>query len=222
MYPAAAGRELVRFWRDFMVEAPDEVGSGLAFICAPPVEFVPKRVRGQPVIGVVVCYCGDVDRRRRSSPRSSNSDLPPWAWSSPCRTWPSNSSSIPQPRRGPQLLDGGLLRGPPQRSRPHPFRKATQPVSPMTQIILIAGGGAIARVDDATWRSVTTDSVEHPLPVDVGRSGGHRAEHQLHQGVGGAMKPWNTGRVYLNFLGDEGKDRVEAGFGPEKYRVFGV
>ena len=68
MYPAVAGRELVRFWRDFMLEAPDEVGSGLAFICAPPEEFVPEPVRGQPVIGVVLCYSGD-DRRRPSGAR---------------------------------------------------------------------------------------------------------------------------------------------------------
>jgi FAD/FMN-containing dehydrogenase len=31
------------------------------------------------------------------------------------------------------------------------------------------------------------------------------------------MKPWSTGRVYLNFLGDEGQERVESGFGAEKY-----
>jgi FAD/FMN-containing dehydrogenase len=31
------------------------------------------------------------------------------------------------------------------------------------------------------------------------------------------MKPWTTGEVYLNFIGDEGQDRVEAGFGPAKY-----
>ena len=33
----------------------------------------------------------------------------------------------------------------------------------------------------------------------------------------GAMKPWSTGRAYLNFLGDEGAARVEAAFGPEKF-----
>ena len=31
------------------------------------------------------------------------------------------------------------------------------------------------------------------------------------------MKPWTTGRAYLNFIGDEGLDRVEAAFGPERY-----
>jgi FAD/FMN-containing dehydrogenase len=31
------------------------------------------------------------------------------------------------------------------------------------------------------------------------------------------MKPWTTGTVYLNFLGDEGQERIESGFGPTKY-----
>src|SRR5438874_4761457 len=53
MYPAAMGRDLVKFWRDFMLDAPDEVGSGVAFITAPPLDFVPEPVRGHPVIGVV-------------------------------------------------------------------------------------------------------------------------------------------------------------------------
>src|SRR4051794_19018468 len=58
MYPAEAAGDLVRFYRDFVKDAPDEVGTGLAFISAPPLDFVPEPVRGQPVVGVVVCYAG--------------------------------------------------------------------------------------------------------------------------------------------------------------------
>ena len=31
------------------------------------------------------------------------------------------------------------------------------------------------------------------------------------------MKPCTTGRAYLNFIGEEGEDRVRAAFGPETY-----
>ena len=31
------------------------------------------------------------------------------------------------------------------------------------------------------------------------------------------MKPYATGRAYLNFIGEEGGGRVRAAFGPEKY-----
>jgi FAD/FMN-containing dehydrogenase len=32
-----------------------------------------------------------------------------------------------------------------------------------------------------------------------------------------AMRPFSTGGVYVNFLGEEGEDRVRAAYGPEKY-----
>ena len=31
------------------------------------------------------------------------------------------------------------------------------------------------------------------------------------------MKPCTTDRAYLNFIGEEGEDRVRAAFGPETY-----
>ena len=31
------------------------------------------------------------------------------------------------------------------------------------------------------------------------------------------MKPWSTGAVYLNFIGDEGAARVIAGYGRDNY-----
>jgi FAD/FMN-containing dehydrogenase len=31
------------------------------------------------------------------------------------------------------------------------------------------------------------------------------------------MRPFATGDVYLNFIGNEGQDRIIAGFGPENY-----
>ncbi|MEX2031424.1 MAG: FAD-linked oxidase, partial [Dehalococcoidia bacterium] len=59
MYPHFMAADLARFWRDFIISAPDDVGSALAFITAPPEEFVPEPVRGQPVVGVVLAYFGD-------------------------------------------------------------------------------------------------------------------------------------------------------------------
>ena len=30
------------------------------------------------------------------------------------------------------------------------------------------------------------------------------------------MKPWTTGKVYLNYIGDEGQARIDVSFGPTK------
>jgi hypothetical protein len=35
--------ELLRFWRDYLEDAPDELGGAPAFLTAPPTPFVPER-----------------------------------------------------------------------------------------------------------------------------------------------------------------------------------
>jgi FAD/FMN-containing dehydrogenase len=42
VFPPFAARDIARAYRDFMVDAPDEVGGGLAFLTAPPEPFVPE------------------------------------------------------------------------------------------------------------------------------------------------------------------------------------
>ncbi len=186
MYPAEAGRDLFRFWRDFMLAAPDEVGSGLAFICAPPEEFVPEPVRGQPVVGVVLCYSGDVE----DGPKV----LAPLLEFGP----PAMSMVQPMPYVAvQQLLDPANPKGMlnywtgdfydelPDAAVDTLVDKATQPVSPLTQIIVIAGGGAIARVDDdAMAFGQRKDALEHSLSIDVGRYWRYREEHRFHQRAG--------------------------------------
>jgi hypothetical protein len=95
---------------------------------------------------------------------------------------------------------------------------ATQPVSPFTQIIVVPGGGAIERVaDDAmAFGSRGAAFNIHFLsmwedPADTQRNIGYT------RNLAGALKPWATGAAYLNFLGDEGLSRVQAGFGPKKF-----
>ena len=220
MYPAAMGADLVRFWRDFMLEAPEEVGSGVAFITAPPADFVPEPVRGHPVVGVVVCYAGSVEE--------GQSVLAPLLEFGP----PAISMVQPMPYVAvQQLLDpanppgmqnywsGDFLAELPDEAVDTLVGIATRPVSPLTQIILVAGGGAISRMEDDATAFGGRDAPfnMHYLsmwadPKDTERN------IEFTRGLSGAMKPWTTGRVYLNFIGDEGSSRVESGFGPQKYQ----
>jgi FAD/FMN-containing dehydrogenase len=59
MHPAERGTEILKLLRDFMADASDEVNAAAAFVSAPPEDFVPKPVRGQPVVGIIVSYTGD-------------------------------------------------------------------------------------------------------------------------------------------------------------------
>ena len=58
LWPRAQAGEVIRFYRDYIASAPDEVGGAVAFLTAPPAPFVPPELQGQPVVGVVYCYVG--------------------------------------------------------------------------------------------------------------------------------------------------------------------
>jgi hypothetical protein len=95
---------------------------------------------------------------------------------------------------------------------------ANRPTSPLAQVILVAGGGAIARVDDeatafgqrsAPWNVHYLSMWADPIDDD--------ANIAHTKAMAEAMRPWTTGRVYLNYIGDEGAGRVEDAYGPERY-----
>jgi hypothetical protein len=61
MFPKDRAVDVVRTFRDFMAQAPDEVGGAVAFVTAPPEEFVPEAVRGTPVVVVPLLYVGPIE-----------------------------------------------------------------------------------------------------------------------------------------------------------------
>jgi len=218
LFPAQRGHEVVRAYRDFVATAPDEVGSGLAFLTAPPADFVPEPARGKPVIGIICCYIGDpADGPAAYQPLL---DLQPAVAMVQPMPYVAVQQLIAEgnPKGMLNYWTGDFYDELPDEAIDTLVDLATQPVSPMAQVILIPGGGAIERVpEDATaFGARGADFNIHYLsmwadPADTDRN----IEHTRR--LAGAMKPWSTGAVYLNFLGDEGPDRVASGFGAEKF-----
>src|SRR4029453_9919233 len=56
VYPRDRARDVIRHYRDFMASAPEELTAYVGLITGPD---------GQPVVGVIVCYCGDLAEGER-------------------------------------------------------------------------------------------------------------------------------------------------------------
>jgi FAD/FMN-containing dehydrogenase len=219
LYPGHLAKDVIRAFRDFIAAAPDEVGGGIALITAPPEDFVPEPARGKPAVGVVLCYVGPVEHGAEA--------LRPMLEFGP----PAVNLVQPMPYVAmQQLLDASVPRGMqnywtgdfldelPDEAVDVLADLATQPISPLTQINLLPGGGALSRVpNDATAFNQRRQpwNVHYlsmwPDPADTERNIAWTRQ------LATAMKPWSTGRAYLNFIGDEGHGRVEAAFGPQTY-----
>ncbi len=58
-WPLEAAGEVMRWYRDFIVQAPDELNGFFAFLTVPPVDPFPPELHGRKVCGVVWCYTGE-------------------------------------------------------------------------------------------------------------------------------------------------------------------
>jgi FAD/FMN-containing dehydrogenase len=220
LYPAKMSASVLKSWRDFILTAPDEVGGGVGLITAPPLDFVPAALRGQPVIAVIPFYVGDTAEGERA--------LAPLLEYGP----PAANLVQPMPYTAmQQLIDAANPKGLsnywkadfydslPDEAVDTLVEIAGKPVSPQTQVIIFAGGGAAARVpEDATAVGIRSSSFNiHYLSMWADPAA-TEANIAYTRDISAAMKRWAAGHVYLNFIGDEGFSRVAEAFGPEKFR----
>jgi FAD/FMN-containing dehydrogenase len=65
-YELAAAGDLLRFFREFIADAPGEYGGYPAFQIAPPLEFIPADRHGDPLALAVVHWSGPADQGERA------------------------------------------------------------------------------------------------------------------------------------------------------------
>ena len=60
-WPMEQSGDVLRFYRDWVAEAPDELMTIVLHRKAPPLPFVPEELHGKPVVMVVPCWAGDME-----------------------------------------------------------------------------------------------------------------------------------------------------------------
>ena len=90
--------------------------------------------------------------------------------------------------------------------------------SPLSAVMINQLGGAVRRVgeDETAFAHRGADYDLHVMATwtDPAASA---ANVGWARGVWEAMRPYGSGGVYVNYLGEEGADRVAAAYGPAKY-----
>ena len=215
LWPLEQAGEVVRFYRDWIEAAPDEVGGGVAVLVAPPLPFVPEPLQGKPVVAVIAISFGDPDLLR------------------PIRQFGSPFADVvgPMPYLEVQkLLDPGNPPGQLNYWKAEAFQELSDELidlvvshgaaigSPHSVCFFQPLGGALARIPaDATAINPTAGNwILHCIGVWQTEAETERELAWVRQ-WGTFTEPYKLAGAPLTFSADTGDERVRATFGEERY-----
>jgi hypothetical protein len=211
-YPLGMAPLVLRFYDDFVKEAPDELSTAVSLALTPT---------GEPVVSIAVCYCGPIDEgeqvlhplRTFQSPAEDGIQPMPYALLQSARDDGFPSGRLHYWKSGwlRELTDGAIETL--MQFVPH------MP-SPTSGVGLQRMHGAASRIApsatafphraeqyDFLILSQWTDATDSDRNVEWTRA--------LFE----AMRPHLEESVYVNNLGDEGPERVQAAYGENYPRL---
>lgn len=211
-----SGPDVLRAYRDFMVSAPDEVGGGALFLTGPSEEFVPAHLVGRLACAVLVVYAGSEDEARQvAAPMLGLGHEGELIAEMP---YAELQCMLDDPPGYRNYWSAEYLDTFPDEAAALFCARANDMVVPSpSQHVLLPQGGAVGRGPAGyplPWRH--SPWVVHPFGLWQDPADDARAQ-QWARDLRADLEPWSSGAVYLNFIGDEGEDRVVAGFGREAY-----
>ncbi len=221
VYPMAQARQVLRAWRDFTAQAPDELSVWAVLRKAPPLPFLPASVHGTDVVIFALVHCGHVEAGERAAapvlkfgdPIASVLGPTPYAGFQTAfdpllapgarNYWKSNNFNAMRDETLDLLVDA-----------------AARSPGPQCEIFVMQFGGAMARVRpdatayaarDARYIMNVHGRWSDPSDDERVRAWARRTfeETAPHASAGG----------YVNFLTDVEGERVAASYGPNHARL---
>ena len=218
-YPGEQATQILRGYRDYTANLPDDMTTLVNLTTAPPAPFLPADVHGKKVVGVVGVYAGSSEEGRQAAAplRQLGTPIADLMGPMPYTTMQSLLDGLFTPGAR-NYFKSGYLTGLSDDAIDVLVRFHGPSISKSSEIHIQHLGGAVARIpDDATafgargapylmnvvarWTDPTTDDAQIGWARDLYA----------------AAEPFSTGGTYVNFL-SAGDDRVAAAYGPDNYQ----
>jgi FAD/FMN-containing dehydrogenase len=217
-WPMEESPNVLRFYREWIAEAPDELMTIVVHRKAPPLPFVPPELHGRLVVGVVCCYAGAVEEGERvikplkafrrpvldlCQPKPFLAHQAMFDPSFPHGWW-YYMRSCDVAELSDEIIDITV---------DHSLRIS----SPLTAFPIWQRGGAAARVgEDQTAFGGRSAGHTFNITAVTATAEGFEGEREWVRNFWWALEPHQTG-AYVNFLMDEGEGRVRQAYGARKY-----
>jgi FAD/FMN-containing dehydrogenase len=221
LWPIEDAAEVMRWYRRFIVKAPNELNGFFAFLTVPPGPPFPEHLHNRKMCGIVWCYAGPLKKAEQVF-------KPIRAFKTPALDF---VGPIPHPAL--QSMFDGLYPAGHQWYWKADFvrelgdeavalhvKYGSQLPTMQSSMHLYPIDGAASRVKnsqtpwayrDATWAAVIVGV--DPDPAKRGMISSWAKDYWT------ALHPYSAGGAYVNFMMDEGEDRVRATYGKNFARL---
>ncbi len=210
MHPLDRAQEVLRFYREYTSNTPDELTAYAALVTTPD---------GHPAIGIALCYCGSLAEGERVV--------------EPVRTFGPPLVDLIRPM--PYLEAISMLDATSPAGHHYYFKTSTVKelndeaistiaeygsarTSPWTVVLIENLHGAASRIA-STETAFAQREESYIVGIFASWTEGEASTHiEWAQSFWKAMQPWASG-AYVNYLGEEGDERVRAAYGVNYQRL---
>jgi hypothetical protein len=214
LHPYDRATDAMRFYRAFASSAPDELSLDAALSTSPS---------GERVFNISPCYVGPIDEGERIL--------------KPLRAYGTPIQDQIAPRTYMEIQSAGDANFPRGRRyywKAQFLRELSDPAidvllgsyasaPPGSLLVLQHVGGAIARVPVTDTPYFNRDALYDCFPISIWNEPEEDALRiSWARELWDAMRPFSTGGVYANNLGEEGIERVEAAYGENYTRLLAL
>jgi FAD/FMN-containing dehydrogenase len=209
---------VLRFYRDWIADCPDELMTIVVQRKAQALPVVPPDLVGKHVLAVAVCYSGSVEEGQKVVRPLKEFGSPVLDLCEPKPYLANQSTFDPAFRPGrwyyvrscdvaeinDDIIDIMVEHG-------------RQITSPITSIALWQMGGAVSRVAENETAFNGRDA-GHTFNINGNTESaeGFEEEREWARSYWTALSPYHTS-VYVNFMMEEGEERIRQAYGAEKY-----
>jgi FAD/FMN-containing dehydrogenase len=218
-WPMGDAPDVLRFLRDFLTEAPDEIGIMTQLRLAPPLPIIPVELHGKPIIALVLVYAGPV--------ASAELAL------RPIREFgrPALDAVVPKSYVAHQkMFDAALPPGRHYYWKSHKLGRLTDDVidivvahaeritSPLSTVPIFCFGGAVNRVDEHATAFPHRDAAHDINIVGSWLPGDDDPDRHIAwvRAFFEALEPHSRG-VYVNFTSDDTDQRTRAAYTDQQW-----
>ncbi len=223
-WPLEQAAEVMRAYRRFIVDAPEDVNGFFAFLVVPPVPIFPEPLHGKKMCGIVWCCTGPADKAEEalkpmlkvgkpafhgvgSMPHPAlQSFFDPlfpaglqWYWRADFVKELSDAAIAVHVKHGSAV----------------PTAHSTMHLYPINGAVHRVGKNDTAfNYRDVVWAEVIVGV--DPDPANAAKITAWTKEYWE------ALHPYSAGGAYVNFMMDEGQDRIKATYGDNYERLVAI